>query len=114
MRDGQNQSAYSRGGKRSAALGHKVIFFQKLTDVRFVIVVMHVFDLIRQSLQKQLRIVFNENHIAGIGQPPTDGKSRLCRAFRLRQTDIFAQCAVSHLVKLGMDTLQNRKEKHFL
>ena len=45
--------------------------------MRFVIVVMDIFDVLRQSLQKQLRIVFNENHIAGIGQPPADGKNRL-------------------------------------
>ena len=38
---------------------------------------MHIFDILRQTLQKQFCIVFNENHVAGIGQPPTDGKDRL-------------------------------------
>ena len=82
--------------------------------MRFVIVVMHVFDILRQSLQKQLRIVFNENHVAGIGQPPADGKNRLCRTLRRRQAVCFAQCMVSHSVKLGVNVLQNREEKHFL
>ena len=75
---------------------------------------MHIFDILRQSLQKQLRIVFNENHIAGIGQPPTDGKDSLCRTFRRLQAVRFAQCMVSHSVKLGVNVLQNREEKHFL
>lgn len=38
---------------------------------------MHIFDILRQTLQKQFCIVFNENHVAGIGQPPADGKDRL-------------------------------------
>ena len=93
---------------------HKVIFFQKLTDVRLVIVVMDVFDILRQSLQKQLRIVFNENHVAGIGQPPANGKNRLCRTLRRWQAVCFAQCMVSHPVKFGVDTFQNREEGHLL
>ena len=60
--------------------------------MRFVIVVMDIFDVLRQSLQKQLRIVFNENHVAGIGQPPADGKNRLCRTLRRRQAVSF--CSV--------------------
>ena len=80
MGDGQNQSPYRRSSQRHTTLGHKVMFLQKLTDVRLAVVVMHIFDILRQSLQKQLRIVFNENHVAGIGQPPANGKNRLCRA----------------------------------
>ena len=58
--------------------------------------------------------MFNENHVAGIRQSPTDGKNRLCRALRRRQAVNFAQCMVSHSVKLGVNVLQNREEKHFL
>ena len=58
--------------------------------------------------------MFNENHVAGIGQPPADGKNRLCRTLRRRQAVCFAQCMVSHSVKLGVNVLQNREEKHFL
>ena len=90
------------------------MILQKLTDVRLAIVVMDIFDVIRQSLQKQLRIVFNESHVAGIGQPPADGKNRLCRTLRRRQAVCFAQCMVSHSVKIGVNVLQNREEKHFL
>ena len=73
--------------------------------MRFVIVVMDIFDALRQSLQKQLRIVFNENHVASIRQPPADGKNRLCRTLRRRQAVSFAQCMVGYPVKLGMDAL---------
>ena len=90
MGDGQNQSPYRRSSQRHTTLGHKVMILQKLTNVRLVVVVMHIFDILRQSLQKQLRIVFNENHIAGIGQPPTDGKDSLCRTFRRLQAVRFA------------------------
>ena len=82
--------------------------------MRLVIVVMDIFDVIRQSLQKQLRIVFNENHVAGIGQPPTDGKDSLCRTFRRLQAVRFTQRAVSYSAKFGVNALQNREEKHFL
>ncbi len=82
--------------------------------MRFAIVVMDIFDILRQSLQKQLRIVFNENHVAGIGQPPADGKNRLCRTPRCWQAAISVQRLVSHPVKLGVDTFQNRKEGHLL
>ena len=58
--------------------------------------------------------MFNENHVAGIGQPPANGKNRLCRTLRRRQAVRFTQRAVSHPVKLGVDALQNREEKHFL
>ena len=58
--------------------------------------------------------MFNENHVASIRQPPTDGQNRLCRALRRRQAVRFTQRAVGHLVKLGVDALQNREEKHFL
>ena len=75
---------------------------------------MHIFDILRQSLQKQLCIVFNENHVAGIGHPPADGKDRLCRTLRRRQAVSFTQCMVSHSLKLGVNVLQNREEKHFL
>ena len=33
----------------------------------------------KSKQQKQLRVLLNENHVAGIGQPPTDGKNRLCQ-----------------------------------
>ena len=75
--------------------------------MRFVIVVMDIFDALRQSLQKQLRIVLNENHVAGIGQSFADGKNRLCRTFRRRQAVSFAQCMVSHPVKLRVNVLQD-------
>ena len=58
--------------------------------------------------------MFNENHVASIRQPPADGKNRLCRTLRRRQAVRFTQRAVGHLVKLGVDALQNREEKHFL
>ena len=57
--------------------------------------------------------MFNENHVAGIGQPPADGKNRLCRTLRRRQAVCFAQCMVSHSVKLGVNVLQNCEKKHF-
>ena len=43
-----------------------------------------------------------------------DGKDRLCRALRCWQAVCFAQCMVSHPVKLGVDALQNREKQHFL
>lgn len=58
--------------------------------------------------------MFNENHVASIRQPLTDGKNRLCRTLRRRQAVCFAQCMVSHPVKLGVDTFQNREEGHLL
>ena len=64
-----------------------------------------LYTSLRQSLQKQLCIVFNENHVSGIGQPPADGQNRLCRALRRRQAVSFAQCMVSYSVKLGVDAL---------
>ena len=56
--------------------------------------------------------MFNENHVAGIGQPPADGQNRLCRALRCWQAAISVQRLVSHPVKLGVDTFQNREEGH--
>ena len=109
MGDGQNQSPHRRSSQRHTTLGHKVMILQKLTDVRLAVVVMHIFDILRQSLQKQLRIVFNENHVAGIGQPFADGKNRLCRTFCGRQAGIFAQCPIGNSVKLRVNALQNRE-----
>ena len=86
------------------------MFFQKLPDVRFVVMVMVVFNIFRQSLQKQLCIIFDESHVAGIGKPPAYSKHRLCRSFRRRQAAIFAQDLICHSIQLGMDPLQNRKE----
>ena len=58
--------------------------------------------------------MFNENHVSGIGQPPADGQNRLCRALRCWQAAISVQRLVSHPVKLGVDTFQNREEGHLL
>ena len=44
----QDQSPHRGDSQRDAAIRHKVIFLQKQTDVRLVIVVMDIFDVIRQ------------------------------------------------------------------
>ena len=46
----EDQSPHRRGSQRSAAPWHQIIFFQELTNMRFVIVVMFLFDALRQSL----------------------------------------------------------------
>ena len=55
------------------------MLLQELSDVRFSVVVMLLFDRFRQSLQKQLCVMFDENHVIGIGQTLADRKNRLCR-----------------------------------
>ena len=58
--------------------------------------------------------MFIESHVASIRQPPADGQNRLCRALRCWQAAISVQRLVSHPVKLGVDTFQNREEGHLL
>lgn len=69
MRDGQNQSAYSPSGKRSAVLGHKVIFSQKLTAQRLV------------SFSSALRICSVSKSVKAKGSPPEIWPFRFFRSY---------------------------------
>ena len=74
--------------------------------MRLVIVVVGSLHFLRQPVQEELRVVFDENEGFRLGEPSAGRQDRRCRAAGRVNLRIFLQGLLRYREALGLDVLQ--------
>ena len=82
--------------------------------MRLVIVVVSRFDLLRQSVQEKLRVIFDEHEGFCLGEPPAGCQNCRSCAVSRKQRRILLQGVLRRRKALGMNILQHSEKQEFL